>query len=284
LVFAAILFTNGFHNIHAVTGAVAAFVAMCLLSSAVYVFNDIQDVEKDKSHPRKKLRPIAAGLVSPKMATILGVSVLALSGVIFVLLGKKAIAIALTYIVLQLVYNGLGKAVPVLDVFLLASGFVLRAVLGAAAINVRISAWLLLCTGALALLLGFAKRRNEFIIQGENRTASRASLAGYSQRSLDALVIMAATAAALCYGIYALQSPTAQKYPALFITTIFVFYGICRYVLLVFVEDEGGEPETLLLKDKHMVASVVLFAISAVVAMSGVDFPLVEFARNGVVK
>ena len=101
------------------------------------------------------------------------------------------------------------------------------------------------------------------------------------RRSADPVVRMAATAAALCYGIYALQSPTALRYPGLFFTAIFVFYGISRYVLIVFVKDEGGEPENILFKDRHIAISILLFILAAVIAVSGVEFPLIEFTRTG---
>ena len=281
LIFAAILFTNGFHEQSNVIHVLGAFVAMCLLSSGVYIFNDLHDVERDRAHPQKKLRPIASGTIKPAEAIALALICAIGAGIIIAFLGKKVIAVVIAYLILQLAYNFGGKRVPVLDVFLIGSGFVLRAVLGAAAINVKISAWLVLCTGALALMLAFAKRRHEFIVQGENRTASRVSLGGYSQQSLDALVIMTSTAAALCYGLYALESLTAQKYPALFFTTIFVFYGICRYVLIVFVNDAGGEPENVLFRDRHIQLSVLLFILAAVIAISGVNLPLIDINRFG---
>jgi 4-hydroxybenzoate polyprenyltransferase len=276
LVFAAILFTNELRDTHALLRTLLAFGAMCLLSSATYIVNDIRDREKDRAHPKKKNRPIASGLISPTAAMVVAAVIFVIALAMFAFISKKALIIGLSYVVIQIAYNLGAKSVPVLDVFLISSGFILRAMLGAAAIEKAISAWLLLCTGALALLLGFAKRRQEFISQGENRTASRDSLAGYSKPSLDALVIMAATAAALCYGIYALESPTAHRYHALFITTVFVFYGICRYVLIVFVDDEGGEPESLLFKDRHILLSVLLFVVAAIVAMNIKQFPLIE--------
>jgi len=276
LVFAAILFTNRLGNLHDLALTLMAFFGMSLVSSTAYVINDLQDVEKDRAHPKKKFRPIASGQVSKGAAMALALVAFGLAVVLLALVGPMALGVVGAYILLQVLYNFVGKGVPVLDVFIIGTGFVLRAMLGAAAINAKISAWLLLCTAGLALLLGFAKRRHEFILQGDDRAKSRASLAGYSKQALDALVIMTATGAALCYGIYALESPTALKYPALVITTIFVYYGICRYVLIVFANDEGGEPETLLFKDRHILFSVLLFVVSAIVALSVSKVPLVE--------
>ncbi|HEY3782199.1 MAG TPA: decaprenyl-phosphate phosphoribosyltransferase [Fimbriimonadaceae bacterium] len=276
LVFAAILFTNEVSNRPLLLKTLLAFAAMCLISSSTYIVNDIRDRQKDLAHPKKKNRPIASGRISPVAASVVAAVIFVVALVSFRFISEKSLIIALLYVAIQIVYNLGAKTVPVLDVFLISSGFVLRAMLGAAAIEKEISAWLLLCTGALALLLGFGKRRQEFISQGENRAASRESLAGYSKPSLDALVIMAATASALCYGIYALQSPTAKLFHNLFITSVFVFYGICRYVLIVFSNDEGGEPESLLFKDRHILLSVLLFVVAAIVAMNTTQFPLIN--------
>ena len=180
------------------------------------------------------------------------------------------------YVGMQILYNWRLKHVPVADVFTIAIGFVLRAVLGAAAIAVNISGWLLFCTGALALMLGFAKRRTEFILQGSDRESSRESLIHYSRSALDAIVVMFAAGAAMSYGIYTLQSKTAQRFPGLILTSLFVFYGITRYVLLIFTIDEGGEPADVLFKDRHMIASVLLFVAAAVLAMSGFRLPFIE--------
>ena len=163
-----------------------------------------------------------------------------------------------------------------LDVFVIATGFIVRAVLGASALVVAISGWFLFCTGALALMLGFAKRRNEFITQGETASSSRESLTHYSKPALDALVVIFATGAAICYGIYTLQSSAAREHPSLILTAPFVFYGITRYVLLVFQQDEGGEPADLLFGDWHIIGSVVCFIAAAALAISGLKLPFLE--------
>lgn len=273
LVFAALLFVGGFRDPNLVLLTIRAFVAMCLVSSATYIFNDVRDRDRDRQHPRKKLRPIASGNVSVGSALVIAVLCL-FAGVLAALINAQTLLIVLAYIALQAAYNLYFKQIPVADVFCIAIGFVLRAVLGAAAISVTISGWLLFCTGALALLLGFSKRRSEFLTVQEAKS-TRESLAHYTQSSLDALVAIFACGAAMCYGIYCLESDTAKKYPGLILTSVFVFYGIARYVMIVFSQDEGGEPETLLYKDKHLLASVILFVVTAVMAISGVEVPLI---------
>lgn len=276
LVFAALLFTKGYQDPAQIQLALLAFAVMCMVSSSTYIFNDLADVERDRKHPVKKLRPIASGKVPKAAALVLAVILLGGGVAIASTIGTRIVVIIGVYMFLQGVYNLGLKRVPVTDVFLLSIGFVLRAALGAAAISVSISGWLLFCTGALALLLGFGKRRSEFVLQGSARVESRESLGGYSLPSLDALVLMSATGAAMCYGVYAVESPTARQYPALILTSLFVFYGICRYVFLVFSKAEGGEPETLLLKDIHLIISILGFLGSAVMALSGFRIPLVE--------
>jgi 4-hydroxybenzoate polyprenyltransferase len=276
LIFAAYIFSFTKDHAQTIVFALAAFFAMSLVSSSTYIVNDWRDVEKDRAHPKKRFRPIAAGLVS--VPTALTVAVCCLLGGLGIAgwLGKDSLIIVLVYLILQVFYNLKLKKVPVADVYIIATGFVLRAALGAAAIHVTISGWLLFCTGALALMLGFGKRRSEFVSQGEAAGASRDSLVYYNLAALDALVVMFACAAAMCYGIYSLQSATQIKFPALPITSPFVFYGITRYVLLVFIGNQGGEPEDMLFRDRHILTTIVLFLAAAAICVSGMRLPILD--------
>jgi len=276
LVFAAPLFSGFGGHSHFIAPAICAFFAMSLVSSSTYIINDVLDVERDRVHPTKRLRPLASGAIAKPIGIAIATICLAIGIGLAAWLSRGSLAIVICYLLLQVLYNWKLKKMPIADVYAIAVGFILRAVLGAAAIGVSISGWLLFCTGALALMLGFAKRRNEFIVQGEDRTVSRESLAHYNRSSLDALVCMFASGAAMCYAIYSLQSHTAHKYPAMILTSVFVFYGIARYVLIVFASDEGGEPADVLFKDKHIIFSVIGFVVAAAVATSGIRVPLLE--------
>jgi len=276
LVFAALIFTAGYHSQQKIILSLAAFAVMCMAGSGTYIFNDLIDIEKDRLHPKKKFRPLASGAVPKSLAITTGTALLLCSIFEAGILGKYSLLIVLSYLFLQVLYNWKLKHIPIADVYCIAVGFVLRAAVGAAAILAGISGWLPFCTGALALMLGFAKRRNEFIIQGENRSSSRASLAGYSRSALDGFVLITACAASLCYGIYSLDSTTAHKYPGLILTAPFVFYGISRYVLLVFSDDEGGEPADLLFGDSQLIVCVVAFIACSALAVSGMHIPLLE--------
>ncbi len=276
LVFAALLFAGTANEISRDVRALLAFIGMCALSSATYIFNDLLDRERDKAHPVKCKRPLASGEVSPGAGLTIALVLLAGAGGIAVWLGDWVAAIMGGYALIQALYNLKLKQVAVLDVFILGTGFVLRAALGAEAIKVPISGWLLFCTAALSLMLGFAKRRSEFIKQGDGREKSRESLSQYSRFALDIFVAVFAGVAAMTYGIYALQSETAQRYPGLLTTVPFVLYGICRYLLVVFTKNDGGEPEDILLKDWHVILSVVGFGLAVLFAVKGGTVPIID--------
>lgn len=273
LVFAALIFAKLYTGVHFVLTTLEAFAALCLISSTVYIVNDILDVERDRVHPVKKKRPIAAGQISVQTAWILA-AVCFLGGVgISIPLGKSWLAGIGLYFLLQVGYNLYFKRQAILDVFVLAFGFVLRAAVGAMPIGASISGWLLFCTGALALLLGFSKRRNEFLMQSGEQ--SRPALANYNIQLLNSMVIFAASIAAMSYGVYAIESRTGRDNPALILTTPFVIYGIARYVYLTFALDEGGEPENLVFGDPHMLVAIVLFVATAFFALTGVSLPFI---------
>jgi len=276
LVFAAFLFTGSLSRTDHLTLALIAFAAMCLVSSATYVFNDLADVERDRAHPVKQNRPIAAGLVSTTTAWLVGVTMGICGLGLGFSLGEGALTILGVYAVTQVLYNWKIKSYAVADVFTIAFGFVLRAALGAAAIGVGMSGWLFLCTASLALMLGFAKRRNEYILQGKDRSLSRQSLSAYSQLSLDMFVAIFSGLAIMCYGLYTLESETARTYPGLILTFPFVVYGVCRYLLAVYTKDEGGEPADTLFGDRHVLFSVIGFLLAAALAMSKVSVPLIS--------
>ncbi|MCU0317207.1 MAG: UbiA prenyltransferase family protein [Fimbriimonadaceae bacterium] len=275
LVFAAFLFGAKWADPQATLLVIAAFVAMCLASSATYVLNDLFDRERDRQHPVKKNRPIAAGLVSTTQAGVFGFFLLLLAGGISLWVGWWVFLLIVAYLAMQILYNLFIKKVPVGDVFFISLGFVLRAVLGAQAIEVPISGWLLFCTGGLALMLGFAKRRQEFISQAEDMDKTRENLVHYTKGVLDTFVALFAGVAIMSYGVYCLGSQTAQTYPGLLMTLPFVVYGVSRYMLVVFTQNEGGEPADLLFRDGHVVFSLVGFIIAAIAAVGGKTIPIV---------
>lgn len=267
LVFTAWVFTIGQGSRELIFPALSAFAAMCLLSSGTYVFNDLFDLKRDRAHPKKKNRPLASGKVPVSVAVVVG-SLLLVGGAFWCfLLGISVFAIGAVYLIIQVLYNLALKHVPIADVFSVASGFVLRPVIGAVAIGVPISGWLLCCTGTLALMLGFAKRRHELCDEGTDQVRTRESLGRYSVESLNGLFLLSAGSALITYLIYVLESPTAMGHPNLVYTAIFVIYAILHYVHLVLGKGEGGEPDKLVFQDVQLVLCLIGFTATSVWAM-----------------
>ncbi|MBL8087029.1 MAG: UbiA prenyltransferase family protein [Chthonomonas sp.] len=266
LVFAAWLFTAGWNTPGATQAAFLSFIALCALSSAVYVTNDLLDIESDRRHPKKRFRAIASGKISTDAATILAILLLAIGiGVGWLLPIHTMLAV---FMGLQVAYNVALKHLAGVDVMTIAMAFVVRAAIGAVAIQVTISPWLLYCTGTLALFLAVAKRRHEFITLGTDG-ATRASLQGYTRSALDALMLLSATIAAISYGLYSIESETARAHPTLLMTVPVVVFTIIRYLLLAHGSEETDEPELLLFRDRQLMVSFVLFVVLAVAAMAG---------------
>ncbi|MEI8281361.1 MAG: decaprenyl-phosphate phosphoribosyltransferase [Armatimonadota bacterium] len=270
-VFAAFIFVKGWATPGYPKAVIFAFLAMCLASSATYLVNDIYDIEKDRAHPVKKNRPIASGRVPVYFALVLAFALLVGSFVLGYLSNVNVLYGILVYLGIQVVYNLSWRNKSVADVACIALGFVIRVIIGALAITEPVSGWILLCTATLALMLGFGKRRHEFILMG-SKSSSRKSLAEYSLQSLDMLVVFSATCAALTYSVYSIESMTARLHPGLLVTTPFVIYGIARYIVIVFGSGESGEPESMVLKDRQLIITFVGYAAAAYFAFK--DFPL----------
>ncbi len=242
--------------------AVACF---CSVSSGVYLLNDIRDMAADRAHPLKRLRPLAAGEISvPAALAAAALLVLAGAG------GSLALPAAFTgvlagYFLMQVVYTLALKRIPYVDVFVIATGFVLRAIAGATALEVRISPWLLLCTFLLALFLALCKRRHEKVLLDEAGSLHREALSGYDRYLLDMQIGITSSATVVCYAIYTLSPETVQRFGTarLGLTIPFVVFGIFRYLELVYRHDEGGRPEKVMLTDKVLIATVACYALTA---------------------
>ena len=240
-----------------------AAVAFALVSSAVYIFNDLRDAPQDRLHPIKCRRPIASGLVRPGPALGLAAVLLAAGLGGAWRLGGDLLAVIGGYFGLQVLYSLWLKRIPMPVVIVIALGFVLRALAGAVAIHVPISPWLLLCALLLALFLGLCKRRHEKV--NLTGAGTRAVLDGYDERLLDLLITMTGAAALVCYSIYTLWPETVAKFgtPWLGATIPFVVFGIFRYMDLVYRRDQGDRPEHILLTDGPLLLDVALYGATA---------------------
>ena len=239
-------------------------VDFCLLASSVYILNDVVDRRADALHPEKRGRPVAAGRIAPSAACVAAGLLAAVSLAGAWLLAPRFGALALGYFVLQLVYSGILKRVAILDVFVIAMGFVLRAIAGAAVIDVRISPWLLLCTFLLALFLALCKRRHEKQLLGAEEAGHRRALAGYTPVLLDQMIAVVAAATVMAYALYTLSAETAARFGThgLGFTIPFVLFGIFRYLELVYAGNRGGRPEQILLTDRVLIVTILLYGLA----------------------
>jgi len=266
-ILAAIVFDRQLFKIVSLERTIAAFIIFCLLSSSVYLFNDVMDIEADRNHPTKKNRPIAAGKVSPKTAIITSTVLVIISLVGAYLLSTGLFAVALIYFVVNLAYSKWLKHVPILDVLVLASCYVLRVAAGVSVIQVeRFSPWLYVVTTLFALYIGFGKRRAELmVLVPENGQSHRKVLSGYSLEFVDQLITIVSSTTIIAYSLYTFSAPNLPDNHTMMLTIPFVLYGIFRYLSLMQIKKMGGEPEEILLKDRPLQIDILLWAISVMV-------------------
>jgi len=251
--------------------ALAAFVIFCGLSGAIYVINDLADSEKDRLHPVKRQRPIASGALPRRVALAFGLLVLVASlGAAFALSSHFGL-VALGYSALLVAYSLWLKSVVIVDVLTVAMGFVLRAVAGAAAVDVEISGWLVICTILMALFLALGKRRHEYLSLTGEAAGHRPILAEYSVGFLDQMIAVVTASTVTAYALYTMSPETVAKFHTrlLPLTLPFVLYGIFRYLYLLYRRELGGNPSDLLLSDRALMLNTLLWMGALVVIIYG---------------
>ncbi|MEW6638534.1 MAG: decaprenyl-phosphate phosphoribosyltransferase [Actinomycetota bacterium] len=257
-VLAGLVFAEQAFVASSVTRAVLAFAAFCLLSGAVYAANDVLDVEEDRKHPLKRRRPVASGLISPRSATVYA-AILAAGGLALAFAVHAGVGLAgLAYLALQALYIFFLKHIAILDVMSIAAGFVIRAFAGVVAVSSPVSPWLIVCTGLLSLFLGFSKRRYELASLGEGAAAHRKNLQDYSVPMLDEMMNIMLSATIIAYTLYTFTVYESEDEMFMMASIPFVVYGVFRYMLLVH-RDGGGNPDTLLLKDRPLQITLLLW-------------------------
>ena len=262
-VFAGIIFDGQLFNINALFSSILAFLVFCLLSSSVYFLNDIFDIEADKTHPVKKDRPIASGKISKSTAIFSAVLMSFSALTAAFVISKPFFFICILYFLINVLYSKWLKHIPILDVMVIASGFVLRVAAGVSVIQVeRFSPWLYVVTTLFSLFIGFGKRRAELVLLSKNANNHRVVFEEYTISFLDQLITIVSSTTVLAYSLYSFSAPNLPENHSMMLTIPFVLYGIFRYLYLVKVKQSGGAPEELVLNDRPLQFSVILYGIS----------------------
>lgn len=269
-VFTGLLFGHAWHDAHLVTQVVLAFAAFCLVSSAIYILNDMVDVEQDRLHPVKRMRPLAAGRVSLGSAVMLAV-LLAVAGLgLAYAAAPAALVILLAYVLMNIAYSLWLKHVVILDVFIIATGFMLRILVGTLGVGIPPSQWLLLCGLMVTLFLGFSKRRAEIIALNEEGGAHRKVLQHYSPLLLDKMIGITAAGLIMSYSLYTMNAETIRTHGTanLIYTVPFVMYGVFRYIYLLHHQSRGGDPSHDLVRDPHLLIVVGAWLFTTILLIS----------------
>ena len=258
-VLAPLFFSFSFFDQAQVEMAILATLCFTFLASGCYVLNDINDAQEDRCHPLKRHRPVANGDVSIASASMLALLVFFIAGFLLLFLPLECTFIILGYLGLQVLYNCYLRLYPIIDVLVVASGFVMRLIMGGFAISVLVSPWIILTTYLLALFLGFGKRYNEMRLQGKN--IKRASLHECNIKLIEKLITVSCGAALMSYALYTVEVSQKTGAIGLVYTVFFVIYGLFSYLRLIYVEQEGGEPEKALFKNKAFLMNGVCWIL-----------------------
>ena len=268
VVFAPLLFDVKLFNLQYSVKAFFGFVLLCLISGTVYLINDVVDVEKDRQHPKKRLRPIASGELGAGAATVAAI-VLPLIGLpAGFILDPTFGALLAGYLTLQIAYSFVLKHLVILDVLAIAAGFVLRVAAGVPLVRAaRFSPWLFVCMTFLALLFGFGKRRHELILLKENANSHRQSLDEYNIQLLDHSLSIVTASTLLAYALYTFSAVNLPANHSMMLTIPFVLYAVFRYLYLIHVKGMGGAPEDIAFSDRPLQITIIMWALAVVVIM-----------------
>ncbi len=261
-VFAALVFDKQLFLPSPFLRTLAGFALFCLISSAVYILNDLADIEADRQHPEKKHRPIASGRLSTEAAWGAAIVLVVLAVGLGWLLTPKFAAVLAAYLVINLLYSKWLKHVAIVDVLIIAAGFVLRVAAGVTLIHVeRFSPWLYVVMTLLSLFLGFGKRRAELSLLSQDAVSHRKVLDGYTLSLLDQYILIVSSTTVVAYSLYTFSAPNLPANHTMMLTIPFVVYMIFRYLYLIHAEEAGGAPEEILLTDRPFQVAMLLWAL-----------------------
>jgi 4-hydroxybenzoate polyprenyltransferase len=265
-VWAALIFDRKLFQFEPFIRTLAAFILFCMVSSAVYIINDLVDIEKDRQHPTKRNRPLASGALNPQLAVVAAVALLVLTIPAAMWLGVEFSLILYGYLGLMAAYSFWLKNIVIVDVLTLAAGFVLRVAAGVVVVEAeRFSPWLYVCMVLLALFLAIGKRRQEIVLLEGANGATRAILQEYNMPFLDEMLALVSSSAIMAYSFYTFSAPNLPPNHLMMLTIPFVLYGLFRYLYLIHVKGETDPPDAVLFKDRGMLIDVLLFGLVVVV-------------------
>lgn len=267
-VFAAVIFDRqlSLSNLAPLGRSLATFVLFCLISSSIYIINDLIDVEADRKHPTKRNRPIASGKLPVNVAITAAIIIVVVTLPLCYLLSPALALIAFGYLVLNLAYSNWLKHIPLIDVLVIAAGFVLRVGAGVVVISVqRFSPWLYVVTTLFSLFLGFGKRRAEITLLTDDANSHRKVLEGYSLELLDQLITIVSSCTIMTYSLYTFSAANLPENHTMMLTIPFVLYGLFRYHYLIQIKHEGGAPEEMLLTDRPLQIDILLYGLSVLI-------------------
>lgn len=260
-VLAPLVFARALGDLESVQRALLAFAAFCCISSAVYLVNDLRDRDADRRHPLKKHRPLAAGTLPVAVAVAASLALAGAAAAIAYRLSPRVLIVIAVYAALNLLYSTVLKHVVILDVMIVAVGFVLRVLAGGAAIGVAVSSWLVLCTIFLSLFLAFSKRRHEIMLLAHDAAEQRKVLSSYNPAFLDQMINVVTASSVVCYALYAIAPQTTEKYHTehLVYTIPLVLFGIFRYLYLMYQAKDARSPTDAILSDAPFLVNLVLW-------------------------
>lgn len=261
-IFAPLLFSFSFDN-GSIISSIIAFIFFSLIASSIYVFNDLMDIEEDRQHPKKSFRPLASGKVSKSTAKILivSLSIISLLGSFFV--SQELFLVLFIYLVLNIAYSLKLKHISIVDIFIIATGFVLRLFAGSSVIDANLSMWIIVITFLLALFLAIAKRRDDVLLSAEGKE-TRKNIDGYNLEFVNATMILMAGSIIVSYILYTISPEVTKRLSCsyLYLTSFFVILGVIRYMQITFVEQDSGSPTKIVLKDRLLQLTIVFWLIS----------------------
>jgi len=272
VIFAALVFDHHLFQVSPLVHTLAGFALLVALSSTVYIIHDLVDIEKDRQHPKKRLRPLASGALKKEVAVAAAIVLPLVALPLCYILDRGFAAVAVVYLAVNLAYSFWLKHYAIVDVLVVALGYLLRVTAGALIIHVAISPWLYICMTLLALFMGFGKRRGELVLlgrngQGVNNQAARKVLGDYSLPFLDELINLVSSATVMAYSLYTFSADNLPENRAMMLTIPFVLYGIFRYLYLIHIKGEGGAPDELVLTDRPLQVTFALWGASAVLIL-----------------